>query len=527
MTTAKRPNILFITADQWRGDCLGRLGHDTVKTPRLDAFAEDATTFAQHYTQASPCGPSRASLHTGLYLMNHRVCKNGTPLDARRTTVALQARRAGYDPMLFGYTDQAIDPRSTTPDDPRLTTYEGVAPGYSVHTYLPDHAKPWIDWLKTQGVTATERSGDLYYPYDWDGRAGPLGPGLEPPRFSAEQTETAFLVDRFMEYADEQGDSPWFAHMSFLRPHPPFAVPAPYNEMFDPADMPPPVRRGTSTEEGAQHPYLDFILERISRRQFVPGPVDGLSRDWDETDVGILRAIYYGMLAEVDAQFGRMVDYLREVGRYDDTIIVFGSDHGEMLGDHYMFGKHGYFDQSYSIPLIVRAPDLDAAQGDIVRCFTENVDVTPTLLDLIGLEPPHQCDGASLRPFLEGREPSNWRREAHWEFDFREVVSGEPEDVFGIALDDCQLTVLRGERFKYVHFAAQAPLLFDLERDPGEFENLAGDPAYRDVMLDCAQRMLSWRMRHADRMLTATHLTADGPYVRPVAERAASEQASM
>ena len=115
----KSKNILFITADQWRGECLSSLGH-RVQTPNLDRLAGDSVLFRQHYANAVPCAPSRASLHTGMYLQNHRAGTNGTPLDARHDNWALALRRQGYDPVLFGYTDTANDPRQFAADDPIL-----------------------------------------------------------------------------------------------------------------------------------------------------------------------------------------------------------------------------------------------------------------------------------------------------------------------------------------------------------------------------------------------------------------------
>ena len=111
--TNRAGNVLFITADQWRGDCLSALGHPCLRTPQLDALAHEGVIFSRHYAQASPCGPSRASLYTGLYLHNHRSVVNGTPLDLRHTNVALEARKAGYEPALFGYSDVSADPRHT------------------------------------------------------------------------------------------------------------------------------------------------------------------------------------------------------------------------------------------------------------------------------------------------------------------------------------------------------------------------------------------------------------------------------
>lgn len=110
-----RPNVLLITCDQWRGDCLSAAGHPTVETPNADALAREGVMFARHFAGAAPCSPARACLYTGLYQMNNRVCRNGTPLDARHDNLALAARRLGYEPTLFGYTDVAPDPRLHAP----------------------------------------------------------------------------------------------------------------------------------------------------------------------------------------------------------------------------------------------------------------------------------------------------------------------------------------------------------------------------------------------------------------------------
>src|SRR5437764_10957489 len=114
-------NVLFITADQWRGDCLGAAGHPVVRPPNLDRLAAGGVSFRRHFAQAAPCGPSRASLYTGMYLMNHRSVLNGTPLDARHTNVALVARALGYEPALFGYTDTSVDPLSVRAHAPAHT----------------------------------------------------------------------------------------------------------------------------------------------------------------------------------------------------------------------------------------------------------------------------------------------------------------------------------------------------------------------------------------------------------------------
>ena len=130
-----------------------------------------------------------------------------------------------------------------------------------------------------------------------------------------------------------------------------------------------------------------------------------------------------------------------------------------------------------------------------------------------------QCDGASLGPFLAGASPEAWRAEAHWELDFRDVLHGRPEAELGLKLDDCGFAVVRGARYKYVHFTALPPLFYDLEADPDEAHDLAGDPAYAPLVLAYAQKMLSWRMQAAERTLTGIKLTPEGPVARPRPDR--------
>jgi arylsulfatase A-like enzyme len=228
-----------------------------------------------------------------------------------------------------------------------------------------------------------------------------------------------------------------------------------------------------------------------------------------------MRACYYGMINEVDDAVGRLIAHLKETGEYDSTLIVFTCDHGEMGGDHYTWGKELYFDPSFHIPLIIRDPrrEADAGRGRQVDEFTESVDIMPTILDWLGLEAPVECDGSSLLPFIEGETPETWRREAHVELDFRTTpnLGGfDAETALGLAPDECQLAILRGRKWKYVHFTALPPLLFDLESDPDEMDNLAEDPAYAGLVRDCAQRLLSKRMRHAERTLTNLHLWREG-----------------
>lgn len=501
-------NILFITADQWRGECLSRLGHPMVKTPHLDALALEGVQFTRHYANAVPCGPSRASLHTGMYLQNHRSGTNGTPLDARHTNWAREVTRVGYDPVLFGYTDTSQDPREEDPESPWLKTYEGPLPGIRPVCMMGTWPTPWTDWLRTKGHEVPD---DIRFAYghrepgpDYEEGA----PSPKPLIYPAQDDDTAFLVNRLMDYMAQSkasASAPFVAHLSLLRPHPPFVAPAPYASMYDPMAVPGFNRQPTPDAEGRQHPWL---AHQLSRRLY-RAPAD-------EKKLRRMKAVYYGLMSRVDAEIGRLIHFLKEQDLWETTAVIFTSDHGEQMGDHWLLGKCGYFDASYQIPLIVRDPRMtgDKSRGKIISHFTENVDVMPTLLDMLGLDIPVQCDGASLTPFIAGEDAPRWRTEAHWEYDFRDPADPSAETALDLTLHQCTMNIIRDEKYKYVHFTKLPPLFFDLANDPGETVNRADDPAYASRVLEYAQKMLSWRMNHDEQTLTHISLTDEGPVTR-------------
>ena len=497
-------NILFITADQWRGECLSALGHPVVKTPNLDALAREGTLFARHFSNTSPCSPSRATLHTGLYQHNHRVTMNGTPLDRRHTNWAVEARKLGYDPALIGYTDQTIDPRDVAPDDPRLRTYEGVLPGLTaIADTGMDHPGPWGEFLRARGYDLPSEERFIIWMRESGSDYEDGAPHPKPWIVKAEHNDTTWHVDQAIDYVSERRSEPWILHLSLLRPHPPWIASEPWNRLYDPESVAPPIRRETVGDEGAQHPWLAHQLSHPLYQ--APEDIRKLNR---------MRAVYFAMMSEVDDNLGRLFDHLKHEGLWDDTLIVFTSDHGEQLGDHWLLGKSSYFDEAYAVPLIVRDPRAPS-QGGVVRAFTEHVDIMPTLLEFIGAEIPPQCDGRSLLPFIAGPAPANWRQEAHFEFDFRDASFDGAEFALGLTLHQCNFSVIRGERFKYVHFAGLRPLLFDLERDPREFTNLANAADYAKVAFAQAQKLLSWRLAHEDQTLTHLMATDKGMIARP------------
>ena len=455
-------NVLFVTLDQFRADSLSCAGHPLVETPALDRLAAEGVRFASHVSQAAPCGPGRASLYTGMYQMNHRVVANGTPLEDRFDNVARLARRAGYVPALFGYTDQSVDPTLVDgPTDPRLDTYEGVLSGFDPVLPLDGHFTGWLAWLE-----------DLGY--------GTLGAGealsTEPAR-PAEHSASACLTDSLVSWIDRQ-DAPWFAHASYLRPHPPYAAAGRWATRYsaDDVGLPLPLLPGV-------HPLYDLAREV----EFVRAPDD-------PADMARLRAQYFGMVSEVDDQLGRVIEGLRTSGQLDETVVVVTSDHGEQLGDHGLVEKLGFFEESYRIPCIIRDPGRSGSAGRVVTELTEGVDLVPTLAEILGQDVPIQCDGVSLVPFLDGAVPDGWRRAAHYEWDWRDLVMGPTRRSGGRdpGLEQCNLAVERTDTHAYVQFADGSWLCFDLIADPA-WGVTTEEPS---VVLPLAQSMLQWRSTH-------------------------------
>ena len=382
--------------------------------------------------------------------------------------------------------------------------------GFDIGVHLDDLVGPWLEWLADEGVAVPDHYFDIYDPAPVEVPPD-RGATWAPPIYDADHTESAFITRTaldWLEHTTAGGDGPWCAHLSYLRPHPPYVVPAPYNDMFDPADVPAPVRRSDPAAEAELHPFLAGALG------VVPSPTDRLDQDQ-------LRATYYGMIAEVDHQLGVFLDGLDALGQRGDTVVIVTSDHGEQLGDHWLIEKLGFFDQSYRIPLIIRWPGMAGSAGRTVDAFTENVDVLPTLVDVCGGAAPEFCDGASLRPFLDADltgtdAPPRWRTAVHTEYDFRIPTTRTIEDVYGLRQDQCAISVLRDRHGKYVQFAGDFdPLFFDLDDDPDELVDRAADPDRAPQVLDYAQRLLKLRMEHTDPRLANHRATPQGPVQRP------------
>ncbi len=486
-------NVLLITADQWRGDCLSSMNHPVIQTPNLDSLAREGVQFKRHYSNVVPCGPSRASLHTGLYLHNHRSGTNGTPLDDRFTNWARELRDDGYDPVLFGYTHTSMDPRGVPEDHPGLRNDEGILPGIrpviDMGTLCPD----WRDFLIEKGYELPEIHGATYALRDINAARKDVP---TPLLIDKTHTDTWFLTDQVINHvtACNQGqqdkEQGWCVHLSLRAPHPPWVAAAPYHQRYDMDKLPLPVRLESSQHEGFTHPWLAQHLATGRNKSHE-----------DLVKHRKLQAGYYGLMSEVDDNMGRLVQFLKKAGQWENTIFIFTSDHGEQMGDHWLYGKAGFYDQSYHIPLIIRSP---GNQPGVCEEFTEHVDIFPTLMDLLGKVIPRQCDGFSLQTQLTQGKLQDWRRSAHFEYDFRHSQS---EDALSMDMESACLNVIRDDHYKYVHFADLPELLFDLRNDPGELNNIAPDNP--GLVAEYAKQLLSWRMQTTDKTLSHMQISRD------------------
>lgn len=502
---SKTQNVLFIIIDQLRADCLSGALADHVDLPNLRALMAEGVSFNRHYSVTNPCGPSRASILTGQYAMNHRSVRNGTPLRHDTPNIATEMRRAGYEPLLFGYTDTSQDPRMHAPQDPALTCYEHPMRGFrEVLEMRLEKSIPWRAHLLSKGYRF-DNDRDLFTAVSPNGHAPRL---TDPALYRAEDSDTAFLTDAFLTQLPAMRGRGWFAHLTYIRPHPPLVAPAPYNSMYDPANLPLPTRLPRPEDEAALHPFIGPALANARASDMADTEMPAEASD---DIVQSLRAVYLGLATEVDHHIGRILDQLRTSGELDHTLLIITADHGEMLGDHHSWGKHHLHDAAYHTPLILRAPDLPQP-GRQVDLPTESIDIAPTILNWIGQPVPNSMDGRSLLPFLEGETPDDWR--AHT---FSELEFGTPDGTSPwqkqLDLPDGQscLSILRDARFTLVEFAADLPpVLFDNERQ-GSLSNVASDPAYHSDLNRLTRALLRHRMRHMDHSLSHYMITPDGP----------------
>lgn len=502
-------NVLFIVIDQLRADCVFGPMADHIDIPNLRALMADAVTFQRHFSVVSPCGPSRASLLTGQYAMNHRSVRNGTPLRHDVPNVATEMRKSGYVPMLFGYTDTSQDPRVFPANDPAMHSYEYPMNGFQEAVEMRfEMSYPWRSHLMAQGYEF-DTYQDVFRPVSPTGGVPRIN---DPALYSHADSDTAFLTDRFLATMPAYHDQDWFAHLTYIRPHPPLVAPAPYNDMYDAGSIPWPIRHADPATEIAQHPFFDPTIAQKTPAGNVVGFPD---LDPSDENIQTLRAIYFGLITEVDAHIGRVVQFLKDSGQYEDTLLIVTADHGEMLGDRHCWSKFTPHDAAFHTPLIIRQPGNADRAGAVVTTPVETIDITPTILDWVGQDIPNSMDGRSLLPLLAGKTPADWRRYSFSELDFSEPETPTLwEQSLGTGPSDSSLSILREDRFTLVTFAADLPpILYDHHGD-GEAENVAHKPEFAAELYRMTRLMLQHRMKNMDHTLSLATITDAGPRVQ-------------
>ena len=515
-------NILFIMCDQLRADHLSCYGHPRLHTPHLDGLAQRGVLFDHAYVQSPVCGPSRMSYYTGRYMHSHGVSWNFVPLKAGEMTIGDHLRPLGVQSVLIGKTHMradaagmsrmGIDPNSQIgiriaecgfdpyERDDGIHPFSGHDPDPNYNRYLREHGfdgdNPWEQWANTVvDAEGRHRSG-------WFLKYSHL-----PARVPAEHSETAYTTGRAMDFIRQAGERPWLAHLSFIKPHWPYVAPAPYAGMYTPADALPVVRSERELKD--PHPvYAAMTRHRVSKTFGRPDIRDAVMTG------------YMALVKQIDDEMGRLFAFLEARGLMDSTMIVFCSDHGDFLGDHWLGEKELFHQPVVRTPLIIVDPDsrADATRGTRCQALVEAVDLAPTFLDVYGGQPlPHVMDGRSLRPWLFGQTPGEWRRIAVSESDYSfqdariELQQRPIESWMRMAFDG---------RWKYVLCEGYRPMLFDLATDPDEVHDLGAStqPEHVAQRQRLHEALFEWARRPRQRVTVSDELIENTEVQARIAE---------
>jgi arylsulfatase A-like enzyme len=470
VTRPKRPNLLLITADQHRGDCLGIEGHPVLQTPNLDFLGASGAHFRRAYAEAPSCIPARRSLISGQSPAAHGMVgfQGGVPWEPAHTLPG-ELSRAGYQCEMvgklhlyparkrFGYHRLALADSTRGASNDYLDWLAGAA-----------RFDPPLDrWAMAHGAT----------PNGWIGR---------PSHLPETQTHAFWCVSQAIELlAKRDPTAPFFLNVSFIDPHPPLTPPSFYYDRY--------------VDQALPAPFVGDWARPAAR------PVSGQNPEGRETrgfvslsaaEMRSCRAGYYGLINHVDTQVGRLIQFLRDARLLDETLILYTADHGEMLGDHHMFAKANPFEGSARVPFLLRPPaSLDLPWGVAPGQPVGLQDVMPTLLDAAGVSVPESVTGRSVLPLLAGRA-DGWRDVLHGEH----APTYAPDDGVHYLVDD---------RTKYVWFSHTGrEHLFDLAADPHERRDLLRAP-------DGAARAAPWRRRLAALLRERPEGFADGDDLIP------------
>lgn len=478
-----KPNVLLISTDQQRGDCIG-LGGRGVRTPNIDKIGERGARFTKCITPHPMCQPARSSILTGKLPYTHGVRDNGRDLDYSFGAQGLAGifGEAGYDTHFIGKahlsSHDTFDATGRPECHHSARQYEPDWRGSYFHfanvqmMLRPHHHTPWADqpntlhyenWLDQDG-----KGGERWRYAKAQHPPAPLNHQAVRSKLDDEWHSSPWVGDRTIEMIEGQGDQPLFAWVSFPDPHPPFLAPKPWCDMYDPDEV-----------TIARNPVLDLDRRPWWHKEFMDrrahmqkgvtttedGPNWGASGDMSEQALRELTAIYFGMITAVDKQVGRILDALEAKGELENTIVVFVSDHGEWMGDHGLLLKGPMlYDGLLRVPCVIAGPGV--AEGKVIDDPVGTVDIRSTLIDLCNLD-AEEDSGTSWMGLVNGQESRDFALN-EWEVDA--ARSGMDMDL---------MTVRSGRYRMSVDLKTETGELYDMQEDPDEMINLFDDPGSR------------------------------------------------
>ena len=431
--TRRRPNFLFLIADDHAGYVLGCDGNTQAETPNLDRLASEGSRFAMHYCNSPVCTPSRQSFFTGQMPSMAGVTRLPTPLSDQKPTIAKQLKAAGYTTGVIG----------------KMHFNRPAAPGLHGFDYMMTErelAQAWARDVKPRPISDDVRTKPQWRPFRDPARIWLNADKLPFPRYE-EEMKAAYQVKLASDFLEQNRNKPFALWVSFHEPHSPYDFPV---------------------EDRKRIPASRFTPPRV-------GPEDAwqipkIFRDLSAEDKKGIIASYYTSSSYLDRNLGRVLKKLQQLNLENHTLVVYTADHGYDLGHHGRFEKHCGYDPALRVPLIIRYPGR-VRQG-VVKDLTEHVDLAPTILDLLGVDPLPVQHGVSLRPYVEGRKV-----EAPRDHVFSQYL--ENEEAF-IRTRKWKFIFCSGKRARGDGYDIDTPTpgryvrLYDLERDPGEFTDVAG-----------------------------------------------------
>lgn len=437
---------MLITVDQMRRDCMSAAGHPVVETPNLDMMCHLGHRFTHAYSAVPTCIPARAALLTGMSQQRHGRVGYEDGVDWRYAhTLPGELTRAGYQTQCVG--KMHVHPQRNRCGFEHVVLHDGYLHA-ARHSSGPAGAAfeatdDYLRWLRQRLGHDTDLIDSGLGCNSWVARPWPYAEELHPTNWCASET-----IDFFRR---RDPTKPFFLHTSFVRPHSPLDPPQYYFDLYQNKDIPaPPIGDWADTEDAERSGMLpDCTWGKIAPQA-----------------VKRARAAYYGLITHIDHQIGRILQAMGEYELLDNTIFLFTSDHGDLLGDHNLFRKAFPYEGSAGIPLLVYDPGnlLGLPRGGTRDALVELRDIMPTLLDLAGTPIPEEVDGKSLVPVLR---------------DAGEQVLGYLHGEHTLGGHSTQFIVTKTDKYVWYTQTGEEQY-FDLSADPEELHNLIGDPMYEE-----------------------------------------------